>query len=149
MGWYENVIPLRVYLGSLYRRSKLGFTEINRLGSELHAEAELHADAEGTGEDASSSDSRGEPGIELLRTIFIERRPRAGEDAAPNQEAEEPSSYGGYQGARAPHTILAEETNQPRDPALLGTAPSCREANRQPSRAPTAGCEVSTFALLT
>ena len=28
MGWYESVIPLRVYLGSLYKHSMLGFTEI-------------------------------------------------------------------------------------------------------------------------
>ena len=40
MGWYENVIPIGVYLGSLYRHSTLGFTRINRLGSGLHAEAE-------------------------------------------------------------------------------------------------------------
>ena len=40
MGWYESVIPLGVYLGSLYRHSTLGFTEINRVGSGLHAEAE-------------------------------------------------------------------------------------------------------------
>ena len=33
------MIPLGVYLGSLYRHSTLGFTKINRVSSGLHAEA--------------------------------------------------------------------------------------------------------------